>query len=301
MSLCSAGQVEVLSLNGLRAAEGCADRVTMPLSGVGLFNKIGGTVPSCLWSLRNLSVLHLTGNGLSGEIELSLYSSFKISDISLSHNELSGTIPVEILNIANVDLSYNQFSGQYHDHTQYQPDSNISLEINRLSGKLPVSELQRVVNGSMHILRGNLFACQSVPENDEYSRDYVCGSRNLNTSLFVFVSAFGAALLLVPIAISARFVSVQRHRLVTALHSRGVLLWTYLAYLKNVGPHDLKYSPSVRKIAILSGTFEECVQHSVKLLGVILTGSMVTRILGSGRWRTCAAWCLPCCFSCCGQ
>ena len=68
LALCSAWQVEVLSLNGLRAAEGCADRVVVPLLGVGLFNTIGGTVPSCVWALRNLSVLHLTGNGLSGQL-----------------------------------------------------------------------------------------------------------------------------------------------------------------------------------------------------------------------------------------
>ncbi len=66
--ICNARQVEVLSLNGLRAAEGCDGRVEVPLSGVALFNTVGGTIPSCVWALRNLSVLHLTGNGLSGEL-----------------------------------------------------------------------------------------------------------------------------------------------------------------------------------------------------------------------------------------
>ena len=98
-NLCSARQVEVLSLNGLGAAEGCKNRVVVPLSGVGLFNTVGGTVPSCVWALRNLSVLHLTGNGLTGELVRWLPVSSQIADLSLSHNQLIGTIPADILNI----------------------------------------------------------------------------------------------------------------------------------------------------------------------------------------------------------
>jgi hypothetical protein len=119
--------VEVLSLNGLGVAEGCASSVVMPLSGVGLFNKIGGSIPSCVWTLRNLSVLHLTGNGLSGELVQVLPANSQVVDVSLSHNELTGTIPVDIFNIANVDLSYNQFGGEYPGTAVYRPESNINL------------------------------------------------------------------------------------------------------------------------------------------------------------------------------
>jgi hypothetical protein len=38
------------------------------LSGVTLYNTLEGSVPSCLWSLPALQVLHLTGNGLTGSI-----------------------------------------------------------------------------------------------------------------------------------------------------------------------------------------------------------------------------------------
>ena len=37
---------------------------------------------------------------------------------------------------------------------------------------------------ALSILQGNLFSCNSIPQNDEFSRDYVCGSQNLNDSLF---------------------------------------------------------------------------------------------------------------------
>ena len=108
LSICSARQVEVLSLNGLQAAEGCRGGVVFPLSGVGLFNAVGGTVPLCVWSLLNLSVLHLTGNGLTGELAQFLPVHSQIADLSLSHNQLSGSIPLDVLNIAGLDLSFNQ-------------------------------------------------------------------------------------------------------------------------------------------------------------------------------------------------
>jgi hypothetical protein len=282
-SLCSAGQVEVLSLNGLRAAEGCKDRIVVPLSGVGLFNTIGGTVPACVWALRNLSVLHLTGNGLSGDLVHSLPVSSRISDLSLSHNQLTGTIPLDILNIASLDLSYNQLGGEYEDRTHYMPGSKINLEINRLSGQLPVSGLELVSNGSLSILQGNLFSCNSIPENDEYSRDYVCGSRNLNDSLFVFVSAFGIVVLVVVFAFWARLSSVKQHQhqLVADLHAKGVLVWTDMTYMKNLDTRGLNnlYSPAVRKIAMLSGAFVEVMQYAVQLLVVVVVGSLAVYLV----------------------
>jgi hypothetical protein len=264
-SLCRAGQVEVLSLNGLRAAEGCSNSVVMPLSGVRLFNTIGGTVPSCVWALRNLSVLHLTGNGLTGDLVRSLPASSQIADVSLSHNQLSGTIPLDILNIANLDLSYNQLAGKCTDRTQYMPDSNITLEINRLSGQLPVSGLELVSNdGSLSVLRGNLFSCNNIPENDEYSRDYVCGSRNLNGALFVCVSAFDMAVMVVACWVLLAS-SVKQSPVLAALRSRGVLLWSYMTYVKNLDFHGLNsiYSPAVRKIALLRGSFVQVMQSAV--------------------------------------
>ena len=233
-SVCSASQVEVLSLNGLRAAEGCTGGVMFPLSGVRLFNAVGGTIPSCVWGLRNLSVLHLTGNGLTGELARFLPGHSQIADLSLSHNQLSGSIPLDILNIASLDLSYNQLGGEYDARTEFTPDSNISLEINRLSGQLPVAGLERVSSGSLSVLHGNLFACNSIPQNDADSRDYVCGSRNLNDSLFVFASACGVAVVLAVLACWAHLVGEKQyqHRLVAAVHSRYVLLWAYVTYLK---------------------------------------------------------------------
>jgi len=241
-------------------------------------------------------VLHLTGNGLSGELIRSLPANSQIVDLSLSHNQLSGTIPLDILNIASLDLSFNQLSGKYADSTQYQSDSSINLEVNRLSGQLPVSELERVSSGSLSVLHGNLFACNSIPQNDEYSYDYVCGSRNLNDSLFVFVSACGVTVVLVMLACWGHLASgkkLYQHRLVAALYSRCVLLWSYVRYLKHWDTHHVNhnntYAPVMRKIALLSETFVGVMQNAVQLFVVVLMGSLalyLVKVLDSDAYAT---------------
>ena len=277
-SLCAASQVEVLSLNGLRAADGCLDRVVIPISGIGVFNTVGGTIPSCVWTLRNLTVLHLTGNGLSGELFHSLPFSSQFTDLSLSHNQLSGTIPLDFLKIANLDLSYNKLQGEYHDLSQHTTDSNISLEINRLSGQLPVAQLETVLsNGSLNILRGNMFSCLSVPDNDDYSQDYVCGSLMLNDSLFVFVTVIGSVVLLMVFVALVRIVNVEQHPLVTTVQSKAHLLWTYMTYVHKMDTASqvLHSSPVIRKIVMLSSTFMEVMRSAGQLLIVILISSLI--------------------------
>jgi hypothetical protein len=67
-SMCNARNVSVLSMDGLGAAKDCKNSVQIPLSGVTLFNTLDGTIPTCVWLLPMLQVLHLTGNGLTGSI-----------------------------------------------------------------------------------------------------------------------------------------------------------------------------------------------------------------------------------------
>ena len=64
-SICAARNITVLSMDGLGAAQHCKHEVQMPLTGVVLDNALTGTIPACVWSLPQLQVLHLTGNGKS--------------------------------------------------------------------------------------------------------------------------------------------------------------------------------------------------------------------------------------------
>jgi hypothetical protein len=292
-NICYAEGVEVLSLNGLRAATGCTDSVVLPVSGVALFNTIGGTIPPCLWSLRNLSVLHLTGNGLSGVIVPSLSDNSQLSDVSLSHNQLSGTIPLDILEIDMLDLSHNQFEGEYVN--QKFLSTNIYLEINRLSGHLPMSGFESRSNGSLSVLRGNMFSCRTVPEIDEYSHDYVCGSRIFNYSLFVFVSAVVVvAMLLILLYWCSRTPGAKgsQFRFVSFLHASGTLLGAYVFYIRNLDKEYLrnKHARALYEINLLSDSFLQVIWGATQLVVVILVCCLplylVKAVDSTGKYAT---------------
>ena len=291
-SLCSAEQVEVLSLNGLRAADGCAGRFVVPLSGVALFNTIGGTVPPCVWDMRNLTVLHLVGNGLSGSLATMLPASNRLVDLSISHNQLTGTIPVEFFKVSKLDLSFNQLDGEYTYHSQNILENAINLEINRLSGPLPMSGLEHLSNGSLRILRGNMFSCNTIPDSDEYSRDYVCGSLHLDYSILAFTSIAGGisiVMLTVIMILRGRETSFKDYNFVCRTIT---LLRMYAVFVQILDASRWRtpYSETLLKIKKLSGTFLEVRRCAVQLLTVILVASVsiyVVKILDiSGEYST---------------
>lgn len=184
-SFCDMHSIEVLSLNGLGMAGNCGNSYTMPLSGTTVMSGDGEfEIPSCLWSLEKLVTLHLTGNGFVGEIDTggAPFGSH-LEDVSLSHNRLSGTIPSAILNMRVVDLSYNHFEGHLGGIV-FRNDSNettvLHTEVNRLSGRLSTAALATF--SSLDVLRGNMFSCDTIPQNDVDSFGYICGM-----TMFLFV------------------------------------------------------------------------------------------------------------------
>jgi Leucine-rich repeat (LRR) protein len=86
--LCGTRELQVLSMDGLGGAQGCKHEYVIPITGVSLFNTLDGTVPACLWRLKNLTVLHLASNGLVGSIMQRDYSGYEssITDLSLGTN-----------------------------------------------------------------------------------------------------------------------------------------------------------------------------------------------------------------------
>lgn len=108
-----------------------------------------------------------------------------------AYNKLTGTISIELqkAHFDYFDLSYNKLAGRF-SHFEIVSSENMSqvhlLEVNRLSGRLP-SILNSSYLGEFSALRGNLFGCGNIPEEDEYSEEYSCGSEELDVSLFVFM------------------------------------------------------------------------------------------------------------------
>ena len=167
--------VKVLSLNGLRGADGCSNTFKLPLFGTTINSESETKIPVCLWNIDGLNTLHVGGNGYVGEIDTdSVVNSTKLlSDISLSHNRLSGTIPIGIQEMRRVDISHNRFIGHLSDTVNTSDTTKFHAKVNRLSGRLPTQTLRDVPD--LDILRGNLFSCDTIPGNDEFSHGYNCG------------------------------------------------------------------------------------------------------------------------------
>ena len=194
-SICDATDtLVVFSGDGLGASPRCTSFFQTPFFGITLFNGMGGTIPSCMFESSTLQMLHLSGNGLVGTLgEVSNQS--MIADLSLTHNRLRGTIPYSVQRhvYGMLDLSYNDISGTY-THGRSSNESEIILEVNRLSGNLNMAGMETI--NVLNILKGNFFSCVNVPENDEYFDEFSCGSSNLDNSFFFLLAAIGVAAML---------------------------------------------------------------------------------------------------------
>eukprot|EP00602_Paraphysomonas_sp_CaronLab_P011046 CAMPEP_0185021922 /NCGR_PEP_ID=MMETSP1103-20130426/4621_1 /TAXON_ID=36769 /ORGANISM="Paraphysomonas bandaiensis, Strain Caron Lab Isolate" /LENGTH=1297 /DNA_ID=CAMNT_0027553721 /DNA_START=274 /DNA_END=4167 /DNA_ORIENTATION=+ len=200
-NVCNCSSMSILYLDGAGAANFCQSSIKMPLLGVTLFNTLKGSIPECLWSLGNLTSLHLAGTGMTGTLG-SIPHSSPLVDLHLEHNHLSGIIPESIQqkHFANLSMQYNRISGtvdrllQKHTSNQeFDISSSINLEVNRLSGH---SSPYTLYVGYLNILHGNTFSCQNLPENDENVNKYSCESMSLNNAYFFAMGAFGVVLIL---------------------------------------------------------------------------------------------------------
>jgi Leucine-rich repeat (LRR) protein len=93
--VCNANALESLVLEGLKSGVECNNGFWDPL---GILNNayIGydepGTIPTCVWHMPNLKVLHLSANALSGTLPSQHSAAFNsLQDLSLSFNQMTGT------------------------------------------------------------------------------------------------------------------------------------------------------------------------------------------------------------------
>ena len=269
----------MLSLNGLRTGDKCPGTLEIPLTGVTLNNKIGGTIPPCVWGMRNLSVLHLTGNGLTGELPQELIVSPTITDISLSYNELRGAISPGLLSVNNLDVSVNKFSGEISHEANFLQNANVTFEINRLSGHLPMREMQNISRqiGKLNVLRGNMFSCNSIPDNDDYSQDYICGSQNLNTSLL----ALAASILVIISLLCA--ICTSQHCLCSwanIVRTDGHHLLRYLNYVDGMTKFcNDSNSPVLYQIIIFGKSWMNVIRYNFQLISIVMLGSAICYLL----------------------
>jgi Leucine-rich repeat (LRR) protein len=205
--LCNMSLLQVVAMNGLSSSSNCQIPL-FPGTSIETFSTrytIDNGIPSCLFNLPSLTILQLSGNGLTGSLPENVTISPSLVNLDLSHNSLSGSIPLTIQEKKwfNLDLSYNFFSGELSDAVfpSYSNLETLTLIVNRLSGDIP-SALLAAEN--INILEGNIFTCNYdsnlVPSHDPHADSYSCGSDLVNLSIYFWLSA-GTVLLLTTLSV----------------------------------------------------------------------------------------------------
>lgn len=218
LGICQATSLQTLSLDGMTSA--CAVPIWPGIPGSPKYSyHISGGIPACLFTdLHNLTIVHISGNGLTGTIP-DLPSYGNLTYLDLSYNSLTGSIPNTLQGwhlLENLNLKNNRLVGKI-SYTQYLPYSyselavttSLTLSSNRLSGVIP---RQIEYDREIDIVEGNLFSCSDnhqPPQYDADSNNFICGSNLLDFSLYLFLVVgclFAAILLLVLIVLKFYYI-----------------------------------------------------------------------------------------------
>eukprot|EP00253_Pinus_taeda_P020780 PITA_20780 len=137
-------------------------------------NQLSGSVPSSLFNCTNLQLLTLSGNQLSGIVPVELGKLTHLQRLFLAGNHLiSGdttTCPIltalsNCSNLQQVDLSYNNFTGQLPFSIGHLSSKlkYLDLGINELAGEIPLA-IGNLSSLTFLSLKGNSFT-GSIPSS----------------------------------------------------------------------------------------------------------------------------------------
>jgi Leucine-rich repeat (LRR) protein len=198
-AICEAPTLTTMVMDSLTSSPACDISLRKSTSSIvtALVAKtlLDGGIPSCLWSMTSLVTMHLSGNGLKGNL-LDIPSNSHINDVALSNNNFEGSIPLSWQTYGRFHqllLSTNRLSGTLSSDFVLLNDSTVNLQVNRLSGNIP-SAFQDALD--VNILNGNLFQCtdSSKPRHDPDSEQYVCGSSDANDSVYAWLAVSACVL-----------------------------------------------------------------------------------------------------------
>lgn len=202
-AICDSTYLQSLLLDGATSA--CSWRIWPNIDGSPEVTEfLPGGIPRCIWTMQNLSMLHLSSNGLTGTIPYQ--SSYgNLTDLDLSFNLLSGEVPATLLGwskLNNLNLKNNRFCGDitgasslHYAYHNGESGTILTLSQNRFSGIIPL-EIESAL--SIDIVEGNMFSCtfqHLPPYNDPNGPTYVCGSNLLYVSMASLAGALGVVCL----------------------------------------------------------------------------------------------------------
>lgn len=211
-------------------------------------------------NLPNLEEFSVSFNRFRGSIPNSLRNrALKVFDVS--SNEISGTLDFE-LEPYEEPIILNGSRNTY-DFTVLQSSSQFAADINRFSGLLNVSAIEKFQQGFVSVLEGNVFSCSTLPKTDDKYNTYVCGSRNLEISVYVFVSFLGMTLVI------AGFAFYSNHSTVKKIRNE----WQAMISATDIISSDEVKSaiPSTAHLLITLTRFRKSVTAAVVLLVVLTT------------------------------
>lgn len=200
IEICSSTTLLALALDGIDSSPHCTKRI-FPFSTAYLsnINVIPDGIPTCIFSMNSLQLLHVCGNGIHQELPHDLIIGSNLQDLALSNNLFEGPIPNTIqlkTNWINLDLSYNKFNGEIlSSFPALQSDANLDLQSNRLSGYVPKS---LIYAKNINIITGNRMTCSNeyiLPLYDKETSSYQCGSKNYALSLLLLLLSLGILLI----------------------------------------------------------------------------------------------------------
>jgi hypothetical protein len=202
VDICAASKLQVLVLDGLKTAKICRNLIfppslNFPSTYTTAKNVIKGGIPDCMFNMSSLITLSLSGNRMTGTLSESIIISPVLKNISLSNNEFHGEIPQVFFDHSwiYINLGFNKLKGIISNSIRpLKSNESLILENNRLSGDIPKSLYHSKI---INILKGNIFQCNpfdplsTLPENDQNSLNYECGSNTYNFavvfSLIIFI------------------------------------------------------------------------------------------------------------------
>lgn len=285
-SICDASNLTTIALDLVSGGLQCSEITNNYLlnfielfgfkfNGYSSSTSLTSSIPTCIWNMKKLEVLHLAGNSLIGSLgEMPRINLLK--DINLANNKLTNKIPLSWQykgDYIQLDLKNNLLGGELVKDFNYSNNYSLFLNNNRLSGLIPPVVYNGIYNQAMlstsfetiNVLQGNLFQCDqdALPQN----LNYVCGSNSFNLSLIIFscLIVLMGIIMFISLSIIPRgldFEKISSAKWLQILYVKTIEFWNYTL--------EFKDSTDITSIYRLSDLLMVIIISSFKLSGIFI-------------------------------